>query len=71
MVACMPAYQSAGFIARTLDSVLGQDYPNLKILISVDVSDDNTLEICRQYEKDNPGITVFQQQQRQGTQAPP
>ena len=66
VAACMPAYQSGQFIAKTLDSVLAQDYPNLRLLISVDVCEDDTLTICRRYQRDYPNITVFEQSQRQG-----
>jgi len=66
VVACMPAFQSEQFISRTLESVLNQDYPNIRIFISVDLCQDNTLEICRQYQQNHPAITLYQQSERQG-----
>ena len=66
VVACMPAYQSAEFISQTLNSVLNQDYPNLRIFISVDVCEDDTYQICRQFQRQHPQITLFQQTERQG-----
>ena len=66
VVACMPAYQSGQFISRTLDSVLSQNYPNIRIFISIDVCEDNTLEVCQQYQQQFPQITLFEQTERQG-----
>lgn len=66
VVACVPAFQSERFISRTLESILNQDYANIRIFISVDLCDDSTLEICRQYQKKHPQITLFQQSERQG-----
>jgi glycosyltransferase involved in cell wall biosynthesis len=66
VVACVPAFQSERFISHTLDSVLKQDYPNIRVFISVDLCEDNTLNICRQYQQKHPQITLFQQSERQG-----
>lgn len=45
-----PAYNRADLIAETIDSVLGQDYPNLEYLVLDDGSSDATLEVIRRYE---------------------
>lgn len=47
-------YNQEDFIAETIDSVLSQTYPNIEILISDDCSTDQTLEICKQYQKKFP-----------------
>ena len=44
-----PAYNSAGFIHRLLDSVLRQTYPMIKMYIVDDGSTDNTREVIEQY----------------------
>jgi glycosyltransferase involved in cell wall biosynthesis len=42
---CIPAFEAAAFIDRTLRFGLGQTYRNIKILVSVDYSTDRTAEI--------------------------
>lgn len=54
VTACVPAYRAAGFIAKTLASLDRQSYPNLRILVSIDQSDDDTEAVCRAYRCDRP-----------------
>jgi glycosyltransferase involved in cell wall biosynthesis len=49
VTALVPAYQAAGFIQKTLDSLSAQTYDNFDVLISVDFCDDDTYEICRRH----------------------
>lgn len=44
-----PAYNSASFIHRLLDSVLNQTYPMIKMIIVDDGSTDNTREVIEKY----------------------
>lgn len=44
---CIPAYKSAGFVGKAIESVLGQSYGDLKLLISVEPTDDGTEDVCR------------------------
>ena len=44
-----PAYNSSYYISRLLDSVLGQSYPMIKMIVVDDGSTDNTREIVEQY----------------------
>ena len=46
---CIPAYNSEVTLARTLDSVLAQDYPRLDIVVSDNQSTDGTKAIVQQY----------------------
>lgn len=50
---CVITYNSSLYVKQTLDSILQQDYNNYEIIISDDVSTDNTLSICEQWIKDN------------------
>lgn len=45
-----PSYQHAPFLQAAIDSVLGQDYPNLEYLVADGGSTDGTLEILKKYE---------------------
>ena len=48
----MPAYNAAKFLARAIDSVLAQTYPNIELVIADDASIDNTCAIVEQYKDD-------------------
>lgn len=47
---CIPAYNSEKTIRKTVRSVLGQNYPNLKIIVSDNNSGDNTEEIVKSFK---------------------
>jgi glycosyltransferase involved in cell wall biosynthesis len=51
----VPIYNQAKFIRETVDSVLGQDYPNLELVLSDDGSTDGTTDILREYAAGEPG----------------
>ena len=55
------AYNQEAYIARTLDSLLGQDCPfDYEILVGEDCSTDATRDICREYANQHPGkIRLF------------
>lgn len=45
----MPVYNGAAHLAEALESVVGQTYTNLEVVISDNASDDGTPEICRHF----------------------
>lgn len=47
----MPAYNCEKYIAQSIESLLGQTYADLELVISDNASTDGTEEICRRYEK--------------------
>ena len=47
----MPCYNSERFIAESIDSVIGQSYPNFELLITDDGSTENSGEIINNKEK--------------------
>lgn len=55
----IPAYNSASWIKETLNSVVGQSYPNIEIFVIDDGSKDDTFEIARTYESEK--LKVFAQ----------
>ena len=50
----VPIYNQAPFIRETVDSVLGQGYPNLELVLSDDGSTDGTTEILHEYAEHHP-----------------
>ena len=46
---CMPSYNQARFLPRTLDSAISQTFQNFELLIVDDGSEDDSLEIDRRY----------------------
>ena len=44
-------YNGEKYIKEQMDSLLAQDYDNIRIYVRDDESSDNTLKILRQYEK--------------------
>jgi|RhiMethySRZTD1v2_1073278.scaffolds.fasta_scaffold00605_33 glycosyltransferase involved in cell wall biosynthesis len=62
---CLPAYNSADVIAETLQSISVQTYRNIRVLISLDPSDDGTDEVCRPFLAD-PRFNLIRQPTRLG-----
>ncbi len=55
----IPAYNAGSCIAETLDSVVGQTYPNIEVFVVDDGSSDNSVAVARQFESGN--LTVIEQ----------
>lgn len=66
VVACLPAWNAAEFIDETLESLAAQTYDNLNVLISVDLSSDDTAERCERFARTDPRFTVILQNKRLG-----
>ncbi|HNV85336.1 MAG TPA: glycosyltransferase family 2 protein [Candidatus Omnitrophota bacterium] len=47
--AVIPSFNQSDFIAKSIDSILGQDYPRLEIIVVDGGSTDRTLEILKSY----------------------
>lgn len=58
----VPVYNSARYLTRCIDSLCGQSYPNLEILLVDDGSQDDSLAICRQAAEADSRIQVIHQE---------
>jgi glycosyltransferase involved in cell wall biosynthesis len=57
----IPAYNAAGFLAHTLDSVVAQTETDWKLIVVDDGSSDDTARIATEYAKADPRIRVISQ----------
>jgi glycosyltransferase involved in cell wall biosynthesis len=62
----MPAWRAASFVGPVLESLAAQTYENLDVLISVDLCDDGTAELCERFAAGHPNFTVVRQPTRLG-----
>ncbi len=53
----LPVYNGADFVGKTIESILGQTYQNMEIIIVDDASTDHSLEVVRSYQ--DPRIKVI------------
>lgn len=62
----MPTYNSAKFVAQSIDSIIAQTYPKWELLITDDCSSDETLTIVRHYTKIDSRIHLFKLETNSG-----
>lgn len=55
---CIITYNSADFVLETLNSAKDQSYHNIELIISDDASTDSTIELCKNWLKENGGFFV-------------
>ncbi|MGY8836790.1 MAG: glycosyltransferase family 2 protein [Enterobacterales bacterium] len=62
----MPSYNAERFIEESINSVLSQTYQNWELLITDDVSKDNTVAIVKQYAINEPRIRLVEKSNNDG-----
>jgi glycosyltransferase involved in cell wall biosynthesis len=62
----LPVYNSAAYVAESIDAILGQTFEDFELVISDNASTDDTGEICRRYVKEDPRIRYFRQPRNLG-----
>ena len=60
----IPAYNTQDTIGRCLDSVLGQTYRDIEIIVVDDGSTDHTGEVLDRYARDHDNVTVMHSENR-------
>ena len=56
----VPTYNQQDFIAETLESIIAQDYPNFRVIVSDDASVDGTLRIAEDFRARYPDKVFVQ-----------
>ena len=62
----IPVYNSAKYIRRCLDSLIGQTYAEWNAIIIDDSSSDNSVEIIKEYQQKDNRITLYALEKNQG-----
>jgi len=65
----VPVYNGEQFLAQTLDSLLGQTFRDIEIVISDNASTDGTAAICKAYAAKDSRIEYIRQQRNLGASA--
>ena len=58
----VPVYNASRWLRECLDSIVGQTYTNLQVVLLDDGSTDNSLAICREYADKYPFVEVYHQE---------
>ncbi len=66
VLALVPAWKAAGFIARTLDALAAQTCSGLEVLVSDDASPDDTAAICERRVAEDPRFHLIRQERNLG-----
>jgi len=62
----LPVYNGEEFLAKAIDSILGQTYENFELIVSDNASTDATEQICREYAAKDRRIRYERQPRNQG-----
>lgn len=57
----IPVYNTENYIERCLRSIMNQTYRNLEILVVIDGSTDDSLNICKNLQKEDARIIIYEQ----------
>ncbi|MCM1266968.1 MAG: glycosyltransferase family 2 protein [Bacteroidales bacterium] len=58
----VPVYNTADYLRECVDSILGQKYRNLEIILVDDASTDGSGQLCDDYERENEQIRAIHQE---------
>ena len=62
----IPVYNAEKYLKETMESILGQTYKNLEIILVNDASRDNSYELCKKYTKTDDRIILINNEVNKG-----
>ncbi|HFI0238029.1 TPA: glycosyltransferase family 2 protein [Streptococcus suis] len=62
----VPIYNAENYLTQCLDSIIGQTYQNLEIILIDDASTDNSPTICQDYQARDSRIRLIRKAENQG-----
>lgn len=62
----LPVFNGAATLSAALETLVRQDHPNIKIIISDNASTDSTLDICDEFARRDPRIRIIRKQVNEG-----
>lgn len=62
----VPVYNGEKFLAQCLNSLINQDYENIKVIVIDDASSDNSIEIIEQFTKKDKRIILIKNKKNKG-----
>ncbi len=65
----MPAYNAASTLALAMESILGQTWDDIELIVVDDCSTDDTFEIAQRYAAQDPRVTAVRQTRNMGAYA--
>lgn len=65
----VPVYQAQEYLEQCINSILGQDYENLEVLLIEDGSEDGSVRICEEYERRSDRVRLIRQKNQGASEA--
>lgn len=62
----LPVYNGARYIAEAIESVRSQTFEDWELIITDNASEDDTLDICRRHEREDPRIRIVAHAENHG-----
>ncbi|MDO4333566.1 MAG: glycosyltransferase family A protein [Eubacteriales bacterium] len=60
----VPVHNGRRFLRKTIRGILNQDYKNLEVILVENFSEDNSLELCRDIQKEDDRVLVVTSEER-------
>jgi glycosyltransferase involved in cell wall biosynthesis len=62
----VPTWNAENFIQETLSSIASQTYKEIRVIVSIDPSDDRTADICKKFATNDRRFKVYNNRRRKG-----
>jgi glycosyltransferase involved in cell wall biosynthesis len=62
----LPVFNGQNYLAESIEALLSQSYEDFELIISDNASTDETADVCRRYQEEDPRIRYFRQEHNIG-----